>query len=166
MQEKPPADAAGTPQEQYLYAVFNTTREAQQAEQSLAALHVPAQRLQGAAASRDRRNEADESGVLPKFERFIKGIGGEDLEAQRYAIHLEHGRVVLAMPCPDQSMADTLTRSLVQHGAYDVTYFSHWTIQHMSPTENAERGMPTYEASTGADELITGDLLHRPESRH
>lgn len=167
MTEKQPIDTAGTPRPGYLYAVFDNPAEADRAEQEIARMGLQPRQLQGDAAARVLRQEtAHTKGLGATITRFVKSAsGGEDTEAQRYAIHLEHGRIVLTVPCPDQSTADRLTKAVVEHGAYDVTFFGPWTIEHMSPGENAQRGMPTYEASTGADELITGEILPN-EPRH
>jgi hypothetical protein len=153
-------DQAGTPRTQTLYAVFDSEREAAQAEQALAGIGVAAQRLQGSAEAL-KQPEAEAHGLTGVVTRMFKSVGGESLEGERYAMHVDQGRVVLTMPCLDQATADQLTKVLVPHGAWDVTYFGGWTIQHMSPGENAAHGMPTYEASTTPEDYRTGDITSR-----
>ncbi len=155
-------DQAGTPRPQTLYAVFDGEQEAAQGEQALAALGVTAQRLQGAGAAEALKSPHEEAhGLTGAVTRMFKSVGGESLEGERYAMHADQGRVVLAMPCPDQPTAERLTKALVHHGAWDITYFGGWTIQHMSPGENAAHGMPTYEASTNPADYQTGEMTSR-----
>ena len=155
-------DQAGTPRTQTLYAVFDSEREAAHAEQALAGMSVTAQRLQGSAAAEAlKQPEAEAHGLAGAVTRMFKSVGGESLEGERYAMHVDQGRVVLTMPCADQTTAEQLTEALVPHGAWDITYFGGWTIQHMSPGENAAHGMPTYEASTTPEDYRTGDITSR-----
>ncbi len=154
MADQAPVDAAGTPDKQQLYAVFDSEQEADRAEQALSAQGSEWRRLQGQEAAHDL-NQHDEDTVTGKIGRFIKGFGGEDLEAKRYSVHTQNGQVVLTVPCQDQETAQALTRLLTPFGAYDVTYFSNWTMEHMSPAANAAHGMPTYESATEPDELNT-----------
>lgn len=159
MADVKPIDPSGMPEERFLYAVFDRSEDARQAQQALAALGAPnTWVLQGSEAASRLRQEHGEGGLGARIMRTVKDVGGEDLEAERYAIHLDHGRTILAVPCADNAAAERLMPALLQHGAYDVTYFGAWTMQRMSPGENAEHGLPTYEASTGADELVTGEL--------
>ena len=158
--DKSHIDQAGTPRTQTLYAAFTSGREAAQAEQALAGMGVTAQRLQGSAEAL-KQPEAEAHGLTGVVTRMFKSVGGESLEGERYAMHVDHGRIVLIMPCADQTTAEQLTKALVPHGAWDITYFGGWTIQHMSPGENAAHGMPTYEASTTPEDYRTGDITSR-----
>jgi hypothetical protein len=74
----------------------------------------------------------------------LKTIGGEKHEAERYARHIEEGRTVVALAVPSRDEAWSVTRTLVERGGYDVTYFSGWTIEHLSPQENIDHGLPTH----------------------
>ncbi len=160
MASEHPIDAAGTPQKQQIYAVFDSDANAQAAEQDLRGMGITAQRLQGSGVAQELTGSHEaEGGLTSKFTRFFRGLGGEDHEAERYANHMEHGRVILAVPASDQVTAERITPVLTQHGAFDVTFFGSWTMQHLSPGENAEHGMPTYESSTRPDELTTGDVV-------
>lgn len=159
MADAKPIDPAGMPEERFLYAVFDRSEDAQVAKMAISALGAPqAWLLQGPEAAGRLRQEHGDGGLGAKIMRAVKDVGGEDLEAERYAIHLDHGRAILAVRCADSAAAEKLTPALLQHGAYDVTYFGAWTMQRLSPGENVEHGLPTYEASTGADELVTGEL--------
>ena len=158
--DKSHIDQAGTPRTQTLYAVFKSEREAGQAERALAGMGVTAERLQGSAEAL-KQPEAEAHGLTGVVTRMFKSVGGESLEGERYAMHVDQGRIVLTMPCADQATADQLTKALTPHGAWDITYFGGWTIQHMSPGENAAHGMPTYEASTTPEDYRTGDITSR-----
>jgi len=152
-------DAGGTPERRNVYAVFDTEEEARQAQGALAATGLQTERLGHSSAAGDLSDsKGDARGAMAKFTNWIKGYGGEDMEAKRYAAHVDAGRVVIAVPADSQDNAQDLTRILTGYGAFDVTYFSDWTIVHESPAENAEHGMPTYEAGTEADEYTTGDV--------
>ena len=152
-------DAGGTPERRNIYAVFDHEEQAREAERALSTLGVPTQRLGHSPASGDlSESKKDAEGFVGKFTNWIKGYGGEDMEAKRYSVHIDAGRVVIAVPAESQDNAQDITRVLTQHGAYDVTYFSDWTIVHESPAANARHGMPTYEAATEADEYTTGDI--------
>ncbi len=161
-------DAGGTPERRNVYAVFDTEEQVRQAEHALAAAGIQTQRLGHSSGDGDlSRSKGDADGALAKFTNWIKGYGGEDMEAKRYAAHIDAGRVVIAVPADSQENAQDLTRILAGYGAFDVTYFSDWTIVHESPAENAAHGMPTYEAATEADEYTTGDVTpgEPPRSR-
>ncbi len=161
-------DAGGTPERRNVYAVFDTQEQAREAEQALAGMGVRAERLDHSASAGDlSADKGDAPSLIGKVTNFFKGYGGEDLEAKRYAAHVDNGRVVIAVPADSQDNAQDLTRLLTRYGAFDVTYFSDWTIVHESPAENAQHGMPTYEAATEADEYTTGDMVpgQSPRSR-
>lgn len=162
MSNKDVIDSGGTPVKQNLYAVFNSEDEAMKAEQALAAKGVTAQRLAGSSDAHDLARKPQEDSLLGKATRFVKGFGGEDLEAKRYSVHTDNGRIVLVVPCEDQDTAHDLTKLLEGYGAYDATFFSDWTIEHTSPEANADRGIPTFESSTNADEYDRGELQTRP----
>ena len=149
-------DAAGTPEKQRLYAVFESVDNAAKAEQDLQAQGVTVQRLHGEEDT-DTLATPDQTSLGGKIARFVKGFGGEDLEAKRYGVHLQNKRVVLVVSAANQDEAQALTGVMVAHDAFDVTYFGSWSIQHMSPAENRAHGMPTYESSTDPEELDRGD---------
>ena len=52
-----------------------------------------------------------------------------------------------AMPIRDRQSAVGITQKLTQYGAYDVTYYTGWTIEHTSWVEDSARGLPTYTSS-------------------
>lgn len=153
-------DESGTPQQHTLYAVFDDEEHAQQAERALQELGARPHTLGGADAQA-LREPPDSSGILGTVRRLVKGFGGESAEAKRYATHLDHGRIVLAVPVADRSAADRLTKLLVQQGGYDITYFSGTTVEEMSPAENARHGVPDHIGDP-ADERATGDRPVRP----
>ncbi len=162
MSDKDVIDSAGTPVKQNLYAVFNSEGEALKAQGALSAQGITAQRLAGSSDAHDLAQKPKEDSLIGKATRFVKGLGGEDLEAKRYSVHVDNGHVVLVVPSKDQDTAHELTTTLEQYGAYDVTFFSDWTIEHTSPEANAARGIPTFESSTNADEYDKGELQTRP----
>ncbi len=84
---------------------------------------------------------------LWRIERLVKAIGGESHEAQRYAKHLDEGRVVVALPVHDRASAVEITYQLLQNAAYDVTYYAGWTIEHTSWEADSHRGLPTFTTS-------------------
>jgi hypothetical protein len=144
-------DAAGTPKTGHVYAVFDGQREAQQAEQALAQRGMQPKTLERQDAAHTLQAPREEAGIVGKLERLVKGIGGESNEAKRYATYLEQGRVVVAVPVADRDTALRIARTLTEHGAYDVTYFSGWSIEYMSTESDAKRGLPTH-ATTNVDE--------------
>lgn len=143
MKEETAINQSGTPKEETVYAVFGDERAARGAEEALRAFGVEPAYLRGPDQAQMLKEPADE-GVGSHIERWLKTLGGESHEAQRYGEHLDHGRVVLVVPAPDRDTAVALTDLLTSHGAFDVTYYSGWTIEHTSWQDDAARGLPTY----------------------
>jgi hypothetical protein len=141
MEKEPAINKAGTPQHDHVYAVFDHMEQAHHAIQALSTQGIQAHHLNGGDAAHLLREAVD---PLGKAERLVKRIGGETHEAERYAWHLEQGRIVLAVRVEHKEAADAATQTLKQHGAYDVTYFRGWAIQYMSPLENTQHGLPTH----------------------
>ena len=114
---------------QCLYAVFDTEAEMQQAEQALVAMGVQPQRFSNA---RPRR-------IVPHIERALMRLGDDLVGLQRYAVHAESGHAVLAVAVADRSVARQIYQTLMQHGAYDVTYFRTWTAEYVGPRQKVEQ---------------------------
>jgi hypothetical protein len=127
--EEHPLDLAGTLKGGWLYAVVDDEQQAAQAERALAEMNMQAQRLQGPGVVDHLRG--DFGGIPAKIGRIIKSFGYEEHYAEHYATHAERGRIVLAVPCPDQETADDVTQKLKEHGAYDIRYFSALGTQRM-----------------------------------
>jgi hypothetical protein len=136
----------GTPRGRHLFAAFEDEAAARRAEQQLAAEGVEFIHLHGAVDA-DGLKHCTAHSPLWKLERFLKNIGGESHEAQRYAKHLEKGQVVVALPVHDRASAVEITYKLLQNGAYDVTYYAGWTIEHTSWEADSQRGLPTFTTS-------------------
>lgn len=150
-----PIDEFGTPREDHLYAVFDTDEQAEAAMHDLTGLGVQGHRLRGPDAARALRAPADADeggGLLAMIRRVLRGVSVEAAEADRYADHLDRGRVVLALPAEERSLALVLARAMTRHGGYDLTFFDNWTYEHLSPAENARHGLalPHYTPATGA----------------
>jgi hypothetical protein len=65
---------------------------------------------------------------------------GDDLVGlQRYAVQVESGHAVLAIAVTDRSAAIQVYQTLMQHGAYDVTYFRTWTAEYVGPRQKVEQ---------------------------
>ena len=114
---------------QCLYAVFDTEAEMQQAEQALAAEGVQPQRFSN---SRHRS-------ILAQVERALMRLGEDLVGLQRYVAQAASGHAVLAVAVADRSAARQIYQTLVQHGAYDVTYFRTWTAEYVGPREKVEQ---------------------------
>lgn len=127
-----PIDKAGTLQEHTLYAAFEGEQQARQAEEALAAGGTMTRRLQGSDSARHLRLQAEGSGdIAARVERTLKQPLGETGSAEHYAIAVESGHIVLAVPCADHAQAARLTRLLKEHGAYELSYFSGTGMEHM-----------------------------------
>jgi len=137
-------DKAGTPRQDHVYAVFASEDAAGRAERALAARGLELTRLRGQGSARALKEIAGESNLLATAERLLKRIGGETHEAERYAEHMAKGRVVAAAPVHGRDAAGGVTEVLLAHGAYDITHFSAWAIEHTSWEEDAARGKPTF----------------------
>jgi hypothetical protein len=135
---------AGMPRQDHVYAVFASEDGAGRAARALAARGIDLTLLRGPESAQALQETADDSTLLATAERFLKHIGGETHEAERYAEHLEEGRVVAAAPVPDRASAGVVTEVLLAHGAYDITHFSAWAIEHTSWEEDSARGKPTF----------------------
>jgi hypothetical protein len=135
---------AGTPRQDHVYAVFASEDAAGRAARALAARGMEFTRLRGQGSARALKETAGDRNLLATAERFLKRIGGETHEAERYAAHMAQGRVVAAAPVHDRAAAGVVTEVLLAHGAYDITHFSAWAIEHTSWEEDAARGKPTF----------------------
>ena len=128
-----PISILGTPREDHLFAVFDTPEEAERAAQVLAELDVPVHRFSGPQdASALLGPDTDTGDVLAAVRRVLRGLSEEAHEADRYAGHLQRGKVLLAMPAENRAVAELLTRGLTRHGGYDVTFFDNWTYEHLA----------------------------------
>jgi hypothetical protein len=135
---------AGTPRQDHVYAVFASEDAAGRAARALATRGMDLALLRGQGSAQALKQTAAESTLLATAERFLKRIGGETHEAERYAEHLEKGSVVVAAPVQDRGAAWAVTEVLLAHGAYDITYFSALAIEHTSWEDDAARGRPTF----------------------
>ncbi len=113
---------AGTLEDEHIYAAFEDEAQAQRAEVALARAGVVARRLDGHDAVSCLRGES--GGALAAVSRSLKGSMGETQLAERYAHHMEQGRVVLAIPCGDRAQANRVLSVLDGLGARDVSYLS------------------------------------------
>lgn len=145
-----PISDLGMPLEDHLFAVFNTPEAADHAAQDLAKLDVPVHRLTGPeAVSALMGPETGTNDVLAMVRRVLRGFSEEAHEADRYARHLEHGRVVLAMPAENRAVAVLLTNLLTRDGGYDVTFYDNLTYEHLTPaTFGPESPAPSEPASS------------------
>jgi hypothetical protein len=112
-----------------LYAVFDTEAEMQQAEQALVATGVQPQHF---------RN-ARHHGIVARIERALMRLGEDLVGLQRYEVQAESGHAVLAVAVADRSAARQIFQTLMQHGAYDVTYFRTWTAEYVGPRQKVEQ---------------------------
>ena len=144
MAEQESVDRAGTPQIDHLYAVFDREDQANEAEKALSSQGVTTERLH--TQQHARALQEPESKIGKVMRAVTKGFGGEGNEAERYARHVQEGRIVLTVAAPNKDAADAVTQTLTQHGAYDVTYFRPLGIEYMSASENQEHGLPTHSA--------------------
>lgn len=135
---------AGTPRQDHVYAVFADEDAAGRAERALAAQGGELTLLRGHGSAQALQGTAGDSSLLATAARFLKRIGGETHEAERYAEHMEQGRVVAAAPVRDRDAAGEVTAVLLAHGAYDITHFSALAIEHTSWEKDAARGKPTF----------------------
>src|SRR5690348_13540790 len=100
-----PINDLGMPVEDHLFAVFNTPQAADRAAHDLAKLDVPVHRLSGPqAVSALMGPDTGTTDMLGMARRVLRGFSEEAHEAERYARHLEHGRVVLAMPAENRAV--------------------------------------------------------------
>jgi len=143
MKTDTPIDSAGTPQINSLFAVFPDSDTYLRAEPELTTLGLRPEQLRRDDAPALDRPDAD-AGLLGTIGRWVKGLGGETNMAKNYVQHLREDRVVLACHVDDLETAEKATRIITSHGGYEVTYFRPLGIQYMSPTENAEKGIPTH----------------------
>ena len=116
-----------------LYAVFDTEAEMQQAEQALVSAGGRSQRF----------HDARRRSILAHLERAMMRLGDDLMGLQRYAVHVESGRAVLAVPVADRSAARQIYQTLRLHGAYDVTYFRTWTVEYVGPRQKVQQELPT-----------------------
>jgi hypothetical protein len=144
-------NTAGTPRQDHVYAVFASEDAVEGAARVLAAQGVELTLLRGQESAQALRVTATDSTLLATAVRFLKRLGGETHEAERYAEHLEKGRVVAAVPVRDRDAAGAVTAVLLAHGAYDITHFGAWAIEHTSWEEDAARGKPTFTTTNMGD---------------
>jgi hypothetical protein len=142
---------AGTPRQDHVYAVFASEDAAGRAVRSLAADGIELTLLRGQGSAQALQEPAADSNLLATAARFLKRLGGETHEAQRYAEHMKEGRVVAATPVPDRVAAGAVTAVLLAHGAFDITHFGAWAIEHTSWVEDAARGKPTFTTTNTGD---------------
>jgi hypothetical protein len=114
---------------QCLYAVFDTDAEMQQAEQALAVMGVQPQRF----------GNTRHRSILAQIERALMRLGEDLVGLQRYVAQAASGHAVLAVAVADRSAARQIYQTLVQHGAYDVTYFRTWTAEYVGPRDKVEQ---------------------------
>jgi SAM-dependent methyltransferase len=145
--------AGNTPHYNHLYAVFDATHEAEQACSALVAAGFAPRRLQPHASADAFKDPGSSSSPAARLERWVKRLGGETHDAERYADHLEHGRAVLAVAAPDRAAALRIADVITRHGGYDVTYYAPLAKEYMSPEANAAHGLPTF-ATTTADHQV------------
>jgi hypothetical protein len=144
-------NTAGTPRQDHVYAVFANEVGAETAARALAEQGVELTLLRGQESAQALLVTANDSTLLATAARFLKRLGGETHEAERYAEHLEKGRVVAAAPVRDRDAAGVVTAVLLAHGAYDITHFGAWAIEHTSWEEDASRGKPTFTTTNTGD---------------
>ncbi len=146
MADKNALDAAGTPRTQQVFAVLDTSATYREVERELNAMGLQPEQFQSEDASTLERS-AKGSGMGGTLLRILKDVGGETNMANLYAQHLRDGKFVLAVQVPDAETAAGVTEVIARHGGYEVAYFRALGIQHMSPTENIEHGIPTHSGS-------------------
>ena len=120
----------GTLQKRHLYAVIDNEQQAHAVVQALNNEGVDVDALAGRREAETLTKEAQgPTSLVQKATRFMKNATGEKQQATHYATHVENGRIVLAMPCPDRAAADKLVPIIKEHGGYDMTYFSDGTME-------------------------------------
>jgi hypothetical protein len=142
---------AGTPRQDHVFAVFASEDAAGRAARALAAGGFELTLLRGQGSAEALRETAGDSNLLAMAARFLQRMGGATHEAERYAEHMEKGRVVAAAAVHDRDVAGAVTAVLLAHGAYDITHFSAWAIEHTSWQENATRGKLTFTTTNMGD---------------
>lgn len=129
-----PISDLGTPNEDHLFAVFDTPQQADRATQELAELGVPVHRFEGAQdAAALMGPDTEASDVMVMVRHVLRGLSEEAHEAERYASHLQRGRIVLALPAENRAVAVLLTRVLTRNGAHDVTFYDNLAYEHLTP---------------------------------
>jgi hypothetical protein len=126
---KQPLAVAKPLKRQCLYAVFDTEAEMQGAEQALVAMGVQPQRF----------GNTRHRSILAHLERALMRLGEDLVGLQRYVVQAKSGHAVLAVAVADRSAARQIYQTLVQHGAYDVTYFRTWTAEYVGPRQKVEQ---------------------------
>ena len=126
---KQPLAVARPLKRQCLYAVFDSEAERQGAEQALVAMGVQPQRF----------GNTRHRSIFAHIERALMRLGEDLVGLQRYVVQAESGHAVLAIAVADRSAARQIYQTLVQHGAYDVTYFRTWTAEYVGPREKVEQ---------------------------
>jgi len=80
------------------------------------------------------REAASTRGVGAWIERVLLRFGDETSGRHHYNAHLSQGCTVLVIPVPDHASARRIADVLLQYGAYDVAYFSRWTVTPLNAT--------------------------------
>jgi len=120
----------GTLQKRHLYAVVDDEQTAREVTHALKSEGVDVDALEGRRQADTLTKEAQgPTSLVQKTTRFMKNATGEKQYATHYATHVENGRIVLTMPCPDRAAADTLVAIIKEHGGYDMTYFSEGAME-------------------------------------
>ncbi len=120
----------GTLQKRHLYAVIDNEQQAHAVVQALNNEGVDVDALAGRREAETLTKEAQgPTSLVQKATRFMKNATGEKQYATHYATHVENGRIVLTMPCPDRAAADKLVAIIKEHDGYDMTYFSDGTME-------------------------------------
>jgi len=120
----------GTLQKRHLYAVVDDEQQAREVTHALKNDGVDVDTLEGRRQAQTLTKEAQgPTSLVQKTARFMKNTTGEKQQATHYATHLENGRIVLTMPCPDRATADTLVAIIKAHGGYDMAYVSAGTME-------------------------------------
>lgn len=152
MAERDVIDQAGTPKGDSLFAVFDGEQQAQQAERALTEAGFHPQRLRPQASAAALQGAPAQDSLWNRLSRLMKTFGGgENHEAERYADHLQHQRIVLAMPVADREAALRACRQITDNDGYDVTYYRALAIEYMSPEANERHGVATHAAGNTLD---------------
>lgn len=138
-----PISDIGTPLEDHLFAVFDTPQQADRATHDLTELGVNVHRFEGRQDAEALLGPETGAGdIMAMVLHVLRGLSEETHEAERYARHLQRGRIVLAMPAENRALAMLLTRLLTRDGAHDVTFYDNLTYEHMTPRSQE---LPTSE---------------------
>ena len=129
----PGRSSHGTAPRNALYAVFDTHEDTVRAQDALAAGGIKA----------ECREAASTRGVGAWLERMVMRFGDEAIGRHHYNAHLSQGCTVLVIPVPDHASARRIADVLLQYGAYDVAYFSRWTVTPLNADAYDVAAQPT-----------------------